>query len=102
MRVLVAQLCLTLCNLMDCSPPGCFVHGILQARILEWVAIPFSICMCIFQFNTVMCQTLVLGILKLVKCFGKGGCCADRLVLCLPEISPLCCQFNQADWLSVS
>ena len=31
-----------LCNLMDCSPPGSFVHGILQARILEWVAILFS------------------------------------------------------------
>ena len=58
---------------MDCSPPGSFVHGILQSRILEWVAISFSIYMCIFQFNTVMCQTLVLGILKLVKCFGKGA-----------------------------
>ena len=33
------QLCLTLCNPMDCSPPGCSVHGISQARILEWVAI---------------------------------------------------------------
>ena len=32
------QSCLTLCDLMDCSPPGSFVHGILQARILEWVA----------------------------------------------------------------
>ena len=31
-----------LCNLMDCSPPGSSVHGILQARILEWVVIPFS------------------------------------------------------------
>ena len=31
--------CLTLCDLMDCSLPGSFVHGILQARILEWVAI---------------------------------------------------------------
>ena len=41
-KVLVAQLCLTLCNPMDCSPPGLSVHGILQARILEWVAIPFS------------------------------------------------------------
>ena len=38
--VLVAQLCLTL-QPMDCSLPGSFVHGILQARILEWVAIPF-------------------------------------------------------------
>ena len=40
--VLVAQLCSTLCNPIDCSLPGSFVHGILQARILEWVAIPFS------------------------------------------------------------
>ena len=41
-KVLVAQLCPTVCDLMDCSPPGSPVHGILQARILEWVAIPFS------------------------------------------------------------
>ena len=40
--MLVAQSCLTLCNPMDCSPPGSFVHGILQARLLEWVAISFS------------------------------------------------------------
>ena len=36
------QSCLTLCNPMDCNPPGSSVHGILEARILEWVAIPFS------------------------------------------------------------
>ena len=40
--VLVGQLCPTLCNPMACSLPGYSVHGILQARILEWVAIPFS------------------------------------------------------------
>ena len=40
--VLVAQSCPTLCNPVDCSPPGSSVHGILQARILGWVAIPFS------------------------------------------------------------
>ena len=40
--VLVTQSCPTLCDPMDCSPPGSAVHGILQARILEWVAIPFS------------------------------------------------------------
>ena len=34
--------CPTLCDLMDCSPPGSSVHEISQARILEWVAIPFS------------------------------------------------------------
>ena len=38
----VAQSCPTLCDPMDCSLPGSSVHGILQARILEWVAFPFS------------------------------------------------------------
>ena len=38
----VAQSCPTLCNPMDCSPPGSSIHGILQTRILEWVAISFS------------------------------------------------------------
>ena len=41
-RVLVAQLCLTLCDPMDCSPPGSSVRGVLQARVLEWVAMSFS------------------------------------------------------------
>ena len=36
------QSCLTLCDLIDGSPPGCPIPGILQARILEWVAISFS------------------------------------------------------------
>ena len=39
---LITQSYLTLCNPMGCSPPGSSVHGILQARILEWVAISFS------------------------------------------------------------
>ena len=39
---LVAQLCRTLYDPMDCSPPASFDHGILQARIQEWVAMPFS------------------------------------------------------------
>ena len=34
----VIQSCLTLSNLMDCSPPGSSIHGIFQARVLEWVA----------------------------------------------------------------
>ena len=41
-EVLVIQSCLTLCDPMDYSLPGSSVHGILQARILEWVAISFS------------------------------------------------------------
>ena len=42
MCMLVAQSCLILCDPMNCSPPGSYVHGILQAGILEWVAIAFS------------------------------------------------------------
>ena len=41
-KVLVAQLCLTLCDPVDGSPPGSSIHGLLQAGILEWVAISFS------------------------------------------------------------
>ena len=40
--VLVTQLCLILFNPIVCSPPGYFIHGILQARILEWAAISFA------------------------------------------------------------
>ena len=39
---LVAQSCLTLCNPMDCSPPGSSIHWILQTRILKWVATAYS------------------------------------------------------------
>jgi len=38
----VTQSCPTLCDSMDCSLPGFSVHGIFQARVLEWVAISFS------------------------------------------------------------
>ena len=39
----VAQSCPTLCDLTDCSPPGSSIHGIFQARVLEWGAIAFSV-----------------------------------------------------------
>ena len=38
----VTPLCLTVCDPMDCHLPGCSVHGIFQARTLEWVAISYS------------------------------------------------------------
>jgi len=41
-KVLVTQSCPTLCDVMDCSLPGSCIHGILQARILERIPIPFS------------------------------------------------------------
>ena len=40
--VLVAQLCLTLCNPTDCTPPGSSVHGIFQAKIRGWLVVPFA------------------------------------------------------------
>ena len=39
---LLAQSCPTLCDLMDCSPPGSSVHGIFEAKILGWIAISYS------------------------------------------------------------
>ena len=42
MHAKLLQSCLTLCDPVDCSPPGSSVHGILQSRILEWVAMPSS------------------------------------------------------------
>ena len=42
LHVLITRSCPTLCNPKDCSPPGSSVHRILQAKILEWVAISFS------------------------------------------------------------
>ena len=52
---LVAQSCPTLCDAMDCSPPGSSIHAISQARILEWVAISYS-----RENWTVTCKTMKL------------------------------------------
>ena len=41
-KILVAQSCPSLCDPMDCGSPGSSIHGILQARTLEWVSIPFT------------------------------------------------------------
>ena len=48
----VAQLCPTLIDPMDCSLPGSSVHGIFQARVLEWGAITFSNALCVYFFNS--------------------------------------------------
>ena len=68
-RVLVAQSCPTLCYPMDCSWSGSSVHGILQARILEWVAIPFSsmcvyiyILFCTFSFSLIKVSWMSLRV----------------------------------------
>ena len=51
----VAQSCPTLSDPMDCSPPGSSVHGIFQARVLEWGAIPFSDIGIIFSYKKENC-----------------------------------------------
>ena len=62
MRAKSLQSCLTLCDAMDCSLPGSSVHEILQARILEWVAMP-----CHLQgvFPTQGLNSCLLGLLHL-------------------------------------
>ena len=57
----VTQSCLTLCNPMDCSLPGSSVHGIFQARVLEWVAISFSR---ISGYNSIINQKRSIVIFK--------------------------------------
>ena len=47
----VAQLCPTLSDPMDCSPPGSSIHGIFQARVLEWVPLPSPLLNIVFNKN---------------------------------------------------
>ena len=54
--VLVAQSCPNLCNPMDCIPPGSSVHGISQARMMEWVAI--SLCNAVLYMQSVSREML--------------------------------------------
>ena len=70
----VSQLYLTLSNPMDCSPPGSSVHGIFQARVLEWGAIGFSD-MKLIALQKISTQKYVLprhNIIKLSKIKDKG------------------------------
>ena len=66
----VAQSCLTLSSLMDCSLPGSSIHGIFQARVLEWVAIAYSdLLFTIFQ-KTDVCQALGLQVTTIADFHG--------------------------------
>ena len=86
------QSCLTLCDPMDCTPPGFSVHGILQARILEWLAVPSS---------RGSSQPRDQSCISYVSCFGRGffigpsrkpACCCKRhyLILLSDKYSILC------------
>ena len=72
----VAQSCPTLTDPMDCSPPGSSVHGILQARVLEWVAIAFSEII-IRWYNNVTC----VYIYSLLSFFTKLICYLILVIL---------------------
>ena len=88
-KVLVAQSCPTVCDPMDCSLPGSSVHGILQARILEWAAIPFS-------RGSSQPQGWNLGLLhcrQILYCLShqKGKTCTAELIEFSADRSVLCC-----------
>ena len=58
------QLCLTLCDPLGCSPPGSSVHGILQARILDWIAISYWLLKVLFKwFEGLLCHDYSLLLL---------------------------------------
>ena len=78
MRVKSLQLCPTFCDPMDCSPPSSSVHGILQARILEWVAMSFSKEFCPYCF--IKTKQWEAGI-KSIKHYKRGE---DRC----PQVRP--------------
>ena len=60
----VAQSCLTLSDPMACSLPGSSIHGIFQARVLEWGAIAFSVYLCLKGHKSPVC--LLLGGLQFI------------------------------------
>ena len=57
------QLCPTLSNPMDCSPPGSSIHGIFQARVLEWGAIAFSVSFPWSPLNCILCKSSCLWLI---------------------------------------
>ena len=83
----VAQLCLTLCDPMDCSLPGSSIHGIFKARVLECVAISFSNPICEDYINMCVCVCVCVCISireELRKIFGtQNSIYQSRLLLSL-------------------
>ena len=91
--VLVTKSCLTLCNPMDCRPSGSSVHGILQARILEWelmliTALSWGICPQV-GYNDCFCPKIVqlVGIvnMELINHFDKDKEFFGRQIVRIPS-----------------
>ena len=95
MKVLVAQLYPTLCNPMAYSPPGSSVRGILQARTLEWVAIPFS--RGSSQPRAWTWVSCIAGRFLTTESWGKPGMLYSLLVIC--PILPL--QWENGEYILI-
>ena len=95
---LVAQSFLTLCDPMNCSPPGPSVHGILQATILEWVVISFS-----WESSQPRDWTCVSCITGRFLSSGKEGTSHENLLACFRESpgSLLHLPFLTSLWLEI-
>ena len=87
MRVKSLQLCPTLCDPTDCSPPGSSVHGILLARILEWIAMFFSKEFCPYCFMKAKQWEAGIKSIKHYK-WGEDWC---------PQVSPRKGEADTAD-----
>ena len=87
----VPQSCLTLSDPMDCSLPGSSIHGIFQARVLEWVAIAFSkrmLTSALFTYSKTGCCCCSVSKLCPTLCDPKDYSTAGFPVLhCLPEFA---------------
>ena len=95
MKILVAQLCLTLCDPRDCNPPGSPIHGILQARILECIAIPFSRVSSWPRDPTLVSLTIgrffTIWATREAQAFYTCFCCCSVAKLCLTLGDPMDC-----------
>ena len=70
----VCHSCPTLCDPMDCSLPGFSIHGIFQARILEWIAISFSIYICIYMYMYICTYILFFFFFSFhIYCLERNG-----------------------------
>ena len=94
----VAQSCLTLSDLMDCSLPGSSAHGIFQARVLEWGAIAFSIS---FIHSSIDGHSGDLQILKTVNNAGMTLGYMYLFILVLLFFSDICLRVELLDHLVV-
>ena len=70
----VAQSCLTLSDSMDCSLPGSSIHGIFQARVLEWGAIAFSLVFLIMLFSSVSFPLFTQEGFLMSPCYSLALC----------------------------